>query len=287
MSTGNAYKTSELMAVVVSREIKNDDLAFIGVGVPLLSGILAVKTHAPDCTLVYEAGGLGAKTRRLPWTISDNPTTDNALAAVQMWRVFSDQQRGFITLGIIGGAEIDRYGNLNTTVILGDGYSYDHPKVRLPGSGGANDIASSAGRTIIMMRLGKGKFVKKLHYITSPGYLTGPGAREAAGLSGGGPSRVVTDKCVFGFDPQTREMFLQSVFPGYIADDIKNVVEWDLKVSDTLRTVEPPTKEQLRILRAYDPMGFVLGNKTAEGKNDFNDFYERVKKGYEAIPLKR
>ena len=285
MTYSKDYTTSELMAVIVARQILNDDVTFIGVGIPLLAGILAVTTHAPDATLVYEGGGIGARTRRLPWTISDNPTTDNALAAAQMWRVFSDQQSGYITLGIIGGAEIDPYGNLNTTVILGDDYTYEHPRVRLPGSGGANDIASSAGRTVIMMRLQKGKFVKKLHYITSPGYLNGPGDREKAGLLGSGPQLVVTEKAVFGFDPQTKEMYLQSLLPGFTLQDIKDLVGWDLKVAPQLVDVELPTEEQIHVLRAYDPMGFVLGTKGGSGKEDFDHFCERVKKGYEAIPL--
>lgn len=285
MTFSTDFNTNELMAVIVSRQIRNDDVVFIGVGIPLLAGILAVTTHAPDSIVVYEGGGIGARTRRLPWTISDNPTTDNALSAQAMWRVFSDQQRGYITLGIIGGAEIDPYGNLNTTVILGDDYTYDRPKIRLPGSGGANDIASSAGRTVIMMRLQKNKFVKKLHHITSPGYLSGPGAREKAGLVGSGPKTVVTDKCVFGFDEQTKEMFLQSLYHGYTVDDIRGLVQWDLKVAPNLEEMKPPTEEQIHILRAYDPMGFVLALKTVIENNDFDEFCHRVKQGYEAIPL--
>ncbi|MDL2268696.1 glutaconate CoA-transferase [Desulfosarcina sp. OttesenSCG-928-A07] len=285
MEHSTDFSTTELMAVVVSQQIRNDDVAFIGVGIPLLAGILAVSTHAPEAVLIYEGGGIGARTRRLPWTISDNPTTDNAISAQTMWRVFSDQQRGYITLGIIGGAEIDRFGNLNTTVILGDGYTYEHPRIRLPGSGGANDIASSVGRTVIMMRLQKKKFVNKLQFITSPGYLGGPGAREAAGLVGGGPEAVITDKCVFKFDPETKEMVLCSVYPGYTASDIQECVDWELRVARNLETIHPPTADQIRILRAYDPMGFVLSSKTNIGQNGFEDFCDRVQQGYEAITL--
>lgn len=285
MTYAKEYSTTELMGAVVARQIRNDDVAFIGVGIPLIAGIVAVATHAPDAILVYEGGGIGARTRRLPWTISDNPTTDNAMAAAQMWRVFSDQQRGLITLGIIGGAEIDPFGNLNTTVILDENHSYARPRIRLPGSGGANDIASSAGRTVIMMRLQKGKFVKQLHYITSPGYLSGPGAREKAGLHGKGPVKVVTEKCIFGFDAQTKEMYLETLFPNVKEEDIKDLVGWDLQVSPDLNEVEPPTEEQIRVMRAYDPMGFVLGSKTTSGPEDFDHFCARVKKGYEAIPL--
>ena len=283
MTFSTDFNTNELMAVIVSKQIRNDDVVFIGVGIPLLAGILAVSTHAPDAILVYEGGGIGARTRRLPWTISDNPTTDNALAAQTMWRVFSDQQRGFITLGIIGGAEIDPYGNLNTTVILGGDHTYARPKVRLPGSGGANDIASSAGRTVIMMRLQKKKFVKELHHITSPGYLSGAGAREKAGLVGGGPQAVVTDKCIFGFESQTKEMVLTALYPGYAVNDIRESVGWDLKVAGSLEEVPPPTEEQIHILRAYDPMGFVLSSKTVVGQNGFDVFCNRVQQGYRAL----
>lgn len=285
MAYAKDYNANELMAVIVSRQIRNDDVVFIGVGIPLLAGILAVNTHAPDAIIVYEGGGVGARTRRFPWTISDNPTTDNAVAAMHMWRVFGDQQRGFITLGIIGGAEIDPYGNINTTVILGDDYSYERPRVRLPGSGGANDIASSAGRTVIMMRLKKEKFVAKLDHVTSPGYLTGPGAREKAGLHGSGPKAVVTEKCVFGFDEQTKEMFLQTLFPGFTVQDIQDQVGWDLKVSANLSEVEPPTEEQVRLLRAYDPMGFALGAKSPTDNGDFDTFCDRIIQGYNSIPL--
>ncbi|MGO9017789.1 MAG: CoA-transferase subunit beta [Syntrophobacteraceae bacterium] len=285
MEYARNYGTTELMASVVAGMIKNDDVVFIGVGIPLIAGIVAVGTHAPEAILVYEGGGVGARTRRIPWTISDNPTTDNALAAAQMWRVFSDQQRGLVTLGIIGGAEIDRFGNLNTTVIYGPGGSYERPKIRLPGSGGANDIASSALRTIIMMRLEKGKFVERIQFITSPGYLSGPGAREKAGLLGHGPVAVITEKCVLGFDENTKEMYLKYLYPGVTVEDIKEIVDWDLKVADTLSEVEPPTEEQVRIMRAFDPMNLVLGKKSDLKDESFDSYYTKIKKGYESIDL--
>jgi len=285
MEYSKDYLTTELMASVVARMIKNDDVVFIGVGIPLIAGIVAAATHAPEAILVYEGGGIGARTRRVPWTISDNPTTDNAIAAAQMWRVFSDQQRGLITLGIIGGAEIDRFGNLNTTAIYGSGGSYARPKIRLPGSGGGNDIASSALRTIIMMRLEKGKFVEHIQFITSPGYLSGPGAREKAGLRGHGPVAVITEKCVFGFDENTKEMCLKHLYSGVTVEDVKSIVDWDLKVSDTLSEVEPPTEEQVRIMRAFDPMNVVLGKKSDLKDESFDSFYAMIKKGYESIDL--
>lgn len=285
MTDATEYSIAELMGAVVARQIRNDDVAFIGVGIPLIAGIVAVSTHAPGAILVYEGGGIGARSRRIPWTISDNPTTDNALAAAQMWRVFSDQQRGFITLGIIGAAEVDRFGNLNTTVIYGTDGTYARPKVRLPGSGGANDIASSALRTVIMMRLRKGKFVSRVQFITSPGHLTGPGEREKAGLHGNGPVMVVTDRCVFEFDENTKEMYLAALYPDVKADDIRQCVNWDLTISPDLKEVEPPTEEQRRVMRAFDPMGFILGEKSTEQPESFDDFYNSIKCGYESMRL--
>jgi len=285
MNQAPDFSTAELMASVVARQVRNDDVVFIGVGIPLIAGIVAVCTHAPGAILVYEGGGIGARTRRIPWTISDNPTTDNALAATQMWRVFGDQQRGFITLGIIGGAEIDRFGNLNTTVIPGPGGSYARPKVRLPGSGGANDIASSALRTIIMMRLQKGKFVKRVQYLTSPGFLDGPGARERAGLHGSGPVMVVTDRCVFGFDDRTKEMTLQKLYPCVKVEEVKALVDWELAVSPDLEEMEPPTEEQLRAMRTYDSMGLVLEKKSARQGESFEEFCRQMKCSYESMRL--
>jgi len=285
MTQAKECSTAELMASVVARQIRNDDVVFIGVGIPLIAGIVAVSTHAPEAILVYEGGGIGARTRRIPWTISDNPTTDNALAATQMWRVFGDQQRGFITLGVIGGAEVDRFGNLNTTVILGVDGTYARPKVRLPGSGGANDIASSALRTIIMMRLQKGKFVNRVQYITSPGYLTGPGEREKAGLHGTGPVMVVTDRCIFAFDDQTKEMVLRNLYPGVKVEEVKQLVDWDLAVSPDLGEVKPPTEEQLRAMRTFDSMGLILEKKTAKESESFDDFFKHMRCAYESIHL--
>ncbi len=285
MACAKEYSTSELMGATVARQIRNHDTAFIGVGIPLIAGVVAVATHAPNAILLYEGGGIGSRTRRIPWTISDNPTTDNALAAVPIWRVLSDMQRGFVNVGIIGGAQVDRFGNLNSTVILGEGGSYARPKVRLPGSGGANDMASSARRTIVMMRLEKGKFVERVDYITSPGFLSGPGHREKAGLRGGGPDMVITEKCIFRFDNQTKEMYLKTLYPGISKDDIRQIVQWDLKVAPDLDEVEPPTEEQIRVMRAYDSLGLVLGKKSTGQLETFDNFYTKIKAAYESIPL--
>lgn len=280
MNYAKDYTVSEMMGATVANQINNDDVAFIGIGLPLIAGICANNTHAPDAVLIYEGGGVGARSPRLPWTVADNPTAENALIAGPQWRVLGDLQRGFVTLGILGGAEVDRFGNLNTTVIPGEVDGYARPKVRLPGSGGANDIASCAKRVVIMMRLQKGKFVDRVKFITSPGYLTGPGAREKAGLTGGGPVMVVTDQCVFKFDEKTKEMYLYALYPGVTVERIKEQVEWDLKVAPQVQEVEPPTEEQVKVMRMIDPMGVILG-KGAKMES-FEYYYIKMKETYTA-----
>lgn len=278
------YTPQEMMAAVCAREICDDDIAFVGIGIPMLAGLIASKTHAPNATLVYEAGGVGAISRRMPLTISDNPTTENALLATEMWRLFSDTQAGFINKGIIGGAQVDIYGNLNTNVIMGKG-DYTSPKVRLPGTGGANDIASSCAETIIMMKLVKGKFVKRVDYISAPGHLSGPGSREKAGLKGGGPSALISDKGIFRFDPITKEMYLHAVFPGIDPDEIKTYFDWELKVADHLEVVEPPLEEQIQIIRQYDPQGAVLSGGAKNSNETFDEYFFNTKAAYEALEL--
>jgi len=274
------YTVTELMGATVARQIRNDDLVFIGIGLPLIAGVCAVSTHAPEAILIYEGGGVGARSLRIPWTIADSPTAERALAAGPLWRVMSDLQRGFVTLGIIGGAEVDRFGNVNTTVIPGENGSYTRPKIRLPGSGGANDIASCAERIVIMMRLEKGKFVERVKFITSPGYLTGPGAREMAGLRGKGPVMVVTNKCVFKFDENTKEMYLAALFPGVTVEEIREYVDWDLKVAPQLEEVEPPTEEQVKVMRTFDPLGIVLGGSKKGKIETFDDYYQKMRQSY-------
>jgi len=280
-----AYTTQELMVSACSRLIKDNERVFIGVGIPLLAGVVASKIHAPNSVLIYEAGGVGAITRRLPWSISDNATTDNALVATELWRVLGDVQRGYVDVAVIGGAQIDKYGNLNTTAIIGPGKSYQQPLTRLPGSGGANDLASSAKRLLIIMRLEKRKFVEKLDYITSPGFLSGPGQREKAGLKGGGPEAVITNKCIFRFDSQTKEMYLAELFPGISVDEVKSEVGWDLKIASQIKQVAPPTQQEIEIMHKTDPLGVVLGSKSIQESQSFEDYYQTMKTSYESIVL--
>ncbi|MFZ5633273.1 MAG: CoA-transferase subunit beta [Bacillota bacterium] len=285
MSQTCSYTTQEMMVSVCSRLIRDYECVFIGVGIPLLAGVVASKIHAPNSVIIYEAGGIGAISRRLPWSISDNATTDNALVATELWRALGDVQRGFVDVAVVGGAQIDRYGNLNTTVIIGPGKSYRNPSNRLPGSGGSNDLASSAKRTLIVMRLEKRKFVQKLDYITSPGFLGGPGDRQKAGLSGGGPEAVITDKCIFRFNRETGEMYLDELFPGVTAEEVRSLVDWNMKAAPRLKEVSPPTAEEIGVMHMIDPMGVVLGSKSRQEAQPFEDYYSTMKSCYESLKL--
>ncbi len=276
------YTTRELMAVCCAHEIKNGEVVFMGIGLPMMGGQVASKTHAKDAILVYEGGGVGAISRRVPWSIGDNPTAENALMVHEMWRLFSDGQAGYINRGVIGGAQIDKFGNLNTTVIMG-GKSYESPAVRLSGSGGANDIASSCGETTIVMQMDRG-FREKIDFITSPGHLTGPGARKKAGLVGNGPTAVITQKCVLRFEELTKEMYLDALFPGETVEGVKSLVDWDLKVAPDIKVVTTPTIEEIDIIHTLDPKGFMLGAKS-DGEEDFEKFFQLMKQAYEAVEI--
>jgi len=190
--------------------------------------------------------------------IGDNACGENAICITSLWRAFSDQQRGYFDMGMLGGAQVDKYGNLNSTAIFGAG-SYDKPKTRLPGSGGANDIAISAKRTLIMMNQQKRRFLEKVDFVTSPGYLDGPGCREKYGYPGGGPAVIISNMAIFRFDEKTKEAYLESVHPGVSADDVRKEVSWDLKVSPDLKTTPPPTKEEADIIRTLDSLKIYTG----------------------------
>lgn len=278
------YTTAELMAVTCSYELKDQELVFVGVGIPMMAGLVANKTHAKDMVIIYEGGGVGAKSKRLAFTISDNSTTDNALMAGEMWRVFADTQGGFVDKGVLGGAQIDKYGNLNTTTIIGE-KSYSEPVIRLPGSGGGNDIASSCRDTIIVMRLGKSRFVPKVDYITSPGYITGGNSRQENGLRWGGPSAVVTDKCILRFDEETKEMYLDALYPNVTVEEVKDNIQWELKIAANIKQIGAPPLEYLKIMRKMDPNGLILGSKTVTKEESFDDFYHKMKNAYTSTEL--
>lgn len=256
------YTLAELLASTAAREIRDGETVFAGVGLPLLGALVAKLTHAPNAVLAMESGGIGPEPFRIILGIGDNPCVENALCCTSLWRLFSDQQRGFFDVGMVGGAQVDKFGNLNSTAIFGSG-DYWRPQSRLPGSGGANDIASSARRTIITMPLEKRRFLERVDFITSCGYIDGGDARTANGLPGGGPAAVITNKCVFRFDDVTKEMYLYSVHPGVEIEEVRDSVSWDLKVPDKVLVTEPPTVEQVRIIRILDPNKIYTGDGLA------------------------
>jgi len=247
------YTPSETMIVAAARALAGVRTVFVGVGLPNIACNLARRTVAPDLELIYESGVYGARPARLPLSIGDPTLVSGATSVCSMTDLFGLYlQAGRVEVAFLGGAQIDRYGNLHTTVI-GD---YAHPRVRLPGSGGACEIAINARQVFVIMRLRRRAFVERLDFLTSPGHLGGEGERAAMGLPGGGPQWVVTDRCVFTFDEVTGEMVLSSLHPGVELAEVQAEVGWELKVAPDLREAEPPTAEELRLLREeLDPQG--------------------------------
>ena len=247
------YSASELLVCLASRVMEDGATAFIGTGIPMLAASLAQNMHAPNLVAVFEFGGTGAILEKLPLAVGDMRTFNKAVHASGICDTMETSQRGFIEYGFLGGAQIDAWGNLNSTCI-GDVAS---PKVRLPGSGGGNDVGSCCWRLIAIMTHDKRRFVEKLDFLTTPGYLTGPGAREEAGLPAGtGPYRVVTSLAVMGFDDVTRRMKLLSVNPGVTVEQVIENTGFDLLVADEVAENAPPSPEELDILRTrVDPDG--------------------------------
>jgi glutaconate CoA-transferase, subunit B len=247
------FSSSELMIVNASRLLKNGDVVFVGVGQPNLACNLAKRTHAPDLVMIYEAGVIGAEPSRLPLSIGDPTLVSGALSVVSMYDIFTNYlQRGNVDVGFLGGAQIDKYGNINATVI---GSDYAQPKVRLPGSGGAQEIAAWANRCYIMTPHQKRRFPEKVDFLTSAGYLDGLGGRASAGLRGRGPVGVVTDLGYMEPD-DTGELVLTALHPGKTARQAIENTGWPLKVAANLRITEPVTEKELAILREeLDPSG--------------------------------
>jgi acyl CoA:acetate/3-ketoacid CoA transferase beta subunit len=256
-STPNGYTLAELLCCVASRLLEDNRSVFVGTGLPMIASMLAQRTSAPKMLIIFEAGGVGPQVPVLPISVGDSRTFHRAVAASSMHDVMSAAQAGYIDYGFLGAAAMDRYGNINTTVI-GD---WAHPKARLPGSGGANDIGSFCWRTMYIMRgQSKRTFMNKLDFVTTPGYLGGPGEREQAGLpAGGGPYRVITQLGVYGFDEETRRLMLLSLHPGVTVDEVQANSEFEILVPAQVTVTAPPTDEERRILHEIDPTGLVLG----------------------------
>ncbi len=247
------YTSSELMTINASRLLRDGDVVFVGVGLPNLACNLAHRTHAPNLLMIYEAGVIGARPNRLPLSIGDPTLVSGASAVCSMYDIFTLYlQRGHVDVGFLGGAQIDRYGNINATVIG----SYEHPKVRLPGSGGSMEIAAWANRCYIMTPHQKRRFPEKVDFRTSTGFLNGRKEREASGVRGGGPQAVVTDMGILEPD-ENGELMLTALHPGVTVEQVCANTGWPLKVAGELRTTEPVTEEELRILREELDPGWI------------------------------
>ena len=258
MAVESNYNLRELLACNGARMLKDKSSVFVGTGIPMVATMLAQRTNAPNLLIVFEAGSLGPVIPELPISVADSRTFYKGIAATSMHDVMSLSQAGYVDYGFLGAAQMDMYGNINTTVI-GD---HDTPKVRLPGSGGANDVASFSQRLIIIIaNQSKRTFVNKVDFITSPGYLDGPGAREKAGLArGSGPYRVITNLAIYGFDEETKRLKLISLHPGASLEDIRENSQFEIIIPDEVETSYKPTEEDLRILRQeVDPAGMVIG----------------------------
>jgi glutaconate CoA-transferase subunit B len=242
------YTSDEMMAIAAARRLPDKSVCFVGIGLPSKAANLARATHAPGCVLIYESGCIGAKPDYLPLSIGDGELAETADAVVSVPEIFAYWlQAGRIDVGFLGAAQIDRFGNLNSTVVGGD---YEHPKVRLPGAGGAPEIAASCRETFVMLRQTPRAFVEKLDFRTSVGHGDGPGYRARLGLPGAGVTVVVTDLGVLEPDPGTCELALTSLHPGVGVDDAVAATAWPLRVCPDLVTGEPPTEPELAALRA-------------------------------------
>ncbi len=253
------YNPIELMICVTARMIEDGASVSVGTGIPCAAVALAQKIHAPNIMMVFEVGGIAPLLPSMPISVGDTNTIYKAIQTVSMPKVMEMIQRGLIDYALLGGAQIDMYGNINSTVI-GD---HNKPTVRFSGSGGANDFASMAWRTIMVVPHSPRRFVSKVDFITSPGYLSGPGAREKAGLPRGtGPYKIITNLAVMGFDEETKRMTLESIHPGITLEDVQKNTGFELLIKQKPAVTEPPTEEELRVLRQeVDPFKAVIARK--------------------------
>ncbi len=241
------YTADEMMSVAAARALGDGMSCFVGIGLPSKAANLARRTHAPDLTLIYESGCLGAKPSRLPLSIGDGELADTSDAVVSVPEIFNYWlQPGRIDVGFLGAAQLDKFGNINTTVI---GSDYHDPKVRLPGAGGAPEIAASCREVFVVLRQNPRAFVEKVDFVTSFGHGTGKGDRERLGLPGRGPTLVVTDLGLLRPDPETAELTLTELHPGVELERAVAATGWTLKVASDLTVTPAPTEEELAVLR--------------------------------------
>ncbi len=278
------YTPTELLICLAARLFEDRTTAFIGTGIPMLAAALARKLYTPHLVPIFEFGGVGSPLEYLPRAVGEARTFHRAVWAAGICEIMETSQRGLVEYGFLGAAQIDPYGNLNTTVIG----PYNHPKVRLPGAGGGNDVGSLCWRTIILMKHERHRFVEKLDFLTTPGYLQGGRSREEAGLPhGSGPYRVVTNLAVLGFDEETKRMKLLALNPGVTVDQVVENTGFELLIPDSIEVNDPPTEEELRILREeIDPEGFYL--ETVSGRAlDFVDHFCAVHRKKAVVAVQR
>ena len=251
------YNTLEMMICAAARNLEDGKAVAVGTGAPCAASMLAQKAHAPNLVIIFEAGGVAPLLPTMPISVGDSRTFHKAVMASGMCEVMETIQRGMVDYCFLGGAQIDMYGNLNSTVI-GD---WEKPRVRFPGSGGANDFGSLAWRIMVITPQDARRFVERVDFITTPGYLDGPGARERAGLPAGtGPYKVITDMAVMGYDPESKRMRVESIHKGFTFEDVQEKTGFELlKAPEVVETPEP-TAEELRILREeVDPNRYIIG----------------------------
>jgi glutaconate CoA-transferase, subunit B len=246
MSEGNGPTPEETMTIAAAREVEDGQVLLVGVGPPNAAANLARRLHAPDAVLIYESGAIEAKPVRLPLSIGDDDLAETAAEIVSVPEMFNYWVgAGRIDVGFLGAAQIDRHANINTTVIG----SYEHPKVRLPGAGGAPEIAASSREVIVLLRQSKRSFVEKLDFTTSIGHGSGPGERDRLGFTGAGPTVVITDLGILRPSPEDRELELVAIHPGVEVDQVREATGWPLRVCEPLATTEPPSERELGTLR--------------------------------------
>lgn len=246
MSTALDFSPVEMMTVAAARLLHNGEVCFVGIGLPSTAANLARATHAPELVLIYESGPIGAKPRILPLSIGDGElaeTADTVVSTPEIFRYWL--QGGRIDVGFLGAAQIDRFGNLNTTVI-GD---YARPRTRLPGAGGAPEIASSARKVFVMLKQSPRAFVDRLDFVTSAGYLDGGSAREKLGLPGAGPVAVITDLCLLEPEPISKELIVTHLHPGVAPDQVARATGWPIRFAEPIRQAVPPIETELAALR--------------------------------------
>jgi glutaconate CoA-transferase subunit B len=252
------YNTMEIMICVAARELEDGATVGVGTGAPCAAAMLAQKAHSPNLVIMFEAGGISPLLPEMPISVGDSRTFHKAVMASSMCDIMDTCSRGLVDYTFLGGAQIDMYGNLNSTII---GEDYRKPKVRFPGSGGANDFASFCWRTMVMTLQDERRFVQKVDFVTTPGWLTGEDSRAKSGLPAGtGPYKIITNMGIMDFEPRSKRMRVISINPGYSFKDVQDKCGFELLKAPNIAQTKPPTEEELCILREeVDPYRYVIG----------------------------